>query len=67
MPVMRCKGFHIWDRALKCAVRGENRILVKIVLEQEDVNPNQAATRYGRTRLSLAAKAKRGVVKMPSG
>ena len=46
------------------AIRGHEEV-VNILLEREDINPNQADTEYGRTPLQWAAKnGHEGIVKM---
>jgi len=46
----------IWASA-----RGHEEV-VKVLLDQEDINPNQADTQYGQTPLLWAAKSERGGV-----
>jgi len=51
--------------ALKWAVINGHGEVVKMLLEQEEINPDQADTDYGRTPISYAAeKGHSGIVKM---
>jgi len=51
--------------ALKWAVRNGHEEVVKMLLEQEEINPDQTDTEFGRTPISYAAeKGHEGIVKM---
>jgi len=51
--------------ALQWAARNGHEEVVKMLLEREEINPDQADTEYGRTPISYAAeKGHSGIVKM---
>jgi len=58
----------MWNTALTWAASKGYEVIVKVLLDQENVNPNKADSFYGRTPLSWAAmNGHEGVVRMLLG